>query len=67
MNLSYEDWMKQVDIEVQKITGTVGVYDLADWLSRDAYEAEVTPQDAAYEAIENDGTFDECLDLMDCD
>lgn len=61
MSMSYNDWLKQVDREVRKLVN-VSLYDLQDWLSRDAYDAGVSPSDAAVEAIENDGSYDGILD-----
>jgi hypothetical protein len=51
--MTYETWMKEVDAEVFRILG-VGVHDLSDFASRDAYESGIPAEDAAQEAIEGD-------------
>jgi hypothetical protein len=40
-NLTYRQWMTEVDAGVEKRVG-LGLYDLPDWLSRDAYDAGLT-------------------------
>lgn len=52
---SYEDWMASVDAFVSQLTmGGLGVDDLADWMSRDTYEAGTDSKEGALEALRND-------------
>ena len=50
----YNEWMKAVDIEVQRITGGISVHDLADFLSRDLYDSGASPYEGAMAALEGD-------------
>lgn len=52
--LTFEEWMKAVDIIVMSISG-VGVYDLPDCTYRDWYDDECTPREAAEWALEYAG------------
>jgi len=53
--LSFDRWMKLVDIEVGNIThGAASVHDLADVGFRDMFDDEVTPREAAEEVIASD-------------
>jgi hypothetical protein len=52
--LSYEQWMKQVDREVETRAG-LSVHDLADCNFRDWYEDDVPPRTAAVRAIRYSG------------
>ncbi len=54
--MTYEQWMKAVDQEVYKIAG-VSVHDLGDFLSRDAYNEDASPEEGAQEALANDDLF----------
>lgn len=54
-DLTYDQWMQQVDAEVLKITcNEIGVHTLADWMSYDCWEDGMTPYEGAIEALEND-------------
>lgn len=60
--ISYEEWMEAVDAELESIIG-VNQAELPDWLSRDAYEAELTPAQAADECLRQIGwDEDEVID-----
>ena len=50
--MSYETWMKAVDLAVQGLCG-LSVHDLPDWLSRDSYDGGDTPQEAAAQVVED--------------
>lgn len=52
--MTFKEFMKEVDREVQSITGGVSVHDLADYCFRDAYDCEEAPYDVAMEALQND-------------
>ena len=49
-------WMAYVNARLLRSVG-VGLFDLADWNMRDAYEAGTSPADAAREALASDDTF----------
>ena len=57
-----KQWMALVDAEVLKITECVGYEDLVDWGFYDALQDDMTPEEAAREIIENDGTWTEALE-----
>jgi uncharacterized protein DUF5419 len=57
MKISFEDWMKKVDELVGQRIG-LSVHDLVDCPFRDWFDAGVTPQEAAHDAIRYDGGFD---------
>lgn len=48
--MTYEEWLKEVDAYVANWTGAC-LDDLPDWLSRDAYEDGLDPEDGAAEAM----------------
>jgi len=48
--MTYEEWMRQVDQIVEKRCG-LGQSWLPDWLSRDAYESGMTPEQGASECL----------------
>lgn len=52
--LTYEEWMEEVNKEVEAIAG-VSVHDLPDFPSRDWYEAEVDPVEAAEDVLADAG------------
>ncbi len=54
--MTYDQWMRQVDLEVQKIAG-VSVHDLSDFTSYDLYNAGDSPQEAARQALRADSIF----------
>ena len=49
-----EVYMGKVDIECQKITGGIGIHDIADYMYYDAMEDQVPPEQCAYDALSND-------------
>jgi hypothetical protein len=51
---SYKAWMRQVDAIVLRRAG-VSVHDLPDFQSRDMYNDEVTPAEAAAEVLAEAG------------
>lgn len=59
--MTFKEWMKEVDREVQEFCG-VGVDDLPDCCFRDEYDAGSTPLDMAYLVLEQAGftDFPEC-------
>jgi hypothetical protein len=57
-------WLTLVDRRVTALAG-VGVFDLADWNMRDAFDAGATPKDAAIEALQSDDTFAELFEDYD--
>lgn len=63
--MTYEEWMKSVDKIVERICGLDTGF-LPDWLSRDAYEDGLTPQEGAEECLESAGFYD-FLDTDDSD
>jgi hypothetical protein len=52
--VSYEEWMRRVDAVVMARAG-VSVHDLPDFQSRDMYNDEVTPAEAAAEVLAEEG------------
>ena len=55
--MTFKEWMKEVDAEVTRKSG-LGVYDLADYLYRDAYDDGADPKEVAHEVLaENDFPF----------
>jgi len=60
--MSFQEWLKAVNKEVVKITeGQIGLFDLADWCSRDAFDDGLDPKEAALEAIQHDDLGGEFL------
>ena len=51
--LTYEEWMREVDREVQNLVG-LSASDLADYAYRDAYDAGSSPKSVAKRAIRAD-------------
>ena len=51
---TYEQWMEDVDHEVMDITESIGVHDLADFMSYDAWADGMSPREAAIEALQRD-------------
>lgn len=57
--MTYDEWMREVDVEVQRVSG-VGVHDLPDFLSRDSFDCGDTPAEGAEIALEGaDFPFDD--------
>jgi hypothetical protein len=52
--LTFKQWYERVDKAVIRIAG-VGIDDLSDGLSVDAWREEWTPHEYAIERLENDG------------
>jgi hypothetical protein len=64
MEQTFEQWLKQVDRELNKLIG-LSHGDLADKLWRDWYEDEMSPADAAREAAQAEAEemgFDDLLE-----
>lgn len=49
--LTFEQWLARVNAEVQKRLDGMGIDDISDWSYRDAYDDDMTPVQAAREAI----------------
>jgi hypothetical protein len=49
-------WLALVDARIVRRVG-VGLFDLADWNMRDAYESGASPREAAQEALESDDLY----------
>lgn len=60
-DMTYTEWMRAVNRIIEDITGGFSASDLVDAPTRQMYEDEYSPQDAAHEIIEQDGTFSELL------
>ena len=56
-DLTYEQWLSEVNRHVQDQTGGFGIDDLVDYNTRLAYDDGMDPIEAAEAIIENDGTF----------
>lgn len=52
--LTYKQWHDRVNAIVMRIAG-IGIDDLADGLSADAWRDETTPKEYAIEQLENEG------------
>lgn len=52
--MTYDDWMKKVDEILDRMAG-VSQDMLPDWLSRDAFEAGLTPEEGAQECLIQSG------------
>jgi hypothetical protein len=52
--LTFEDWMEAVDIEVVNVAG-IETDDLEDQTYRDWFDSGMTPHEAALQALENCG------------
>ena len=57
---TYEEWLTAVDV-VMLANHAVSLDDLPDWLSRDAFDAGLTPLEGADACLEEIGWFDELL------
>lgn len=49
-------WLSLIDFRLQRSVG-VGLFDLADWPMRDAFDDGMSPREALQEALRNDDTF----------
>lgn len=58
--LTYSQWMSAVDKIIDERIG-LGLDMLPDWLSRDAYENGLTPDQGAQECLDSAGWYDEML------
>ncbi len=56
-------WLVLVDGRVRRFAG-VAVTDLTDWMSRDCYEAGMTPREGAIEALSNDDLYAQHLEEL---
>jgi hypothetical protein len=63
--MTYKQWMAAVDVIVEDACG-VPMEWLPDWLSRDAYDDELTPQEGAELCLETAG-FREYERLVEID
>lgn len=54
MKLTFEQWSKQVDEELEKLGGFTQLW-LPDWMARDAYDDGLTPREGAIECLESAG------------
>jgi len=61
--MTYAEWINKVDLVVGKRTGGMGLDALPDWLSRDAYENGMSPEEGADECLLNAGLDDDALVL----
>lgn len=52
--LTYNQWYAKVNAIVMSVAG-VGIDDLADGMSRDAWRDELTPREYATDQLENEG------------
>jgi hypothetical protein len=65
--MTYKDWLKAVDVVVTNWVG-VSLDDLPDWLSRDAYEDGLDPEEGAEEALVQIGFYSWADEkLVECD
>jgi hypothetical protein len=51
MQMTYNQWVKEVDRLIIQQVG-LSMHDLPDWLSRDAYEDNISPEEAAQMCLE---------------
>ena len=51
--MDYKEWLNQVDKNVESMI-VLSIHDLSDFMSRDAFEDGLTPQECAEEWIKND-------------
>lgn len=49
-------WLRQADLQAARRLG-IGIFDLADWTWRDAYDAGDSPTDALFEALQSDDLY----------
>lgn len=54
--MTYEEWMKQVDVILESLAG-IAQDELPDWLSRDAFESGMTPEEGANECLFSAGWY----------
>jgi hypothetical protein len=59
----FEVWIEQVDAWVKHLSRFVGVDDLPDWLSEDAYDEDLYSKEAAEKAIEEEELFFEFFNM----
>lgn len=64
--LTFEQWLRAVDIEVVKITG-LSTEDFADWNFSDAYEDGIEPRQAAIDMLADDAIGLQFLKRHDLD
>lgn len=55
--MTYEEWMREVNVIVERVCG-MPMEMLPDWLSRDAFEDELTPEEGAEICLEESGFYD---------
>ena len=52
--MSFNQWLAEVNVEVENTCG-LSLYDLPDVELRDMYDDELSPREAANEALDNSG------------
>jgi hypothetical protein len=52
--LTFKQWMREVDAEVDKLTGGMSQYDFADWPSWSTWDSGCDPEEGAIECLEFD-------------
>lgn len=60
---TYKEWMREVDFYVSCKIG-LSVHDLPDFCSRDCFEGDMTPKEAAEVAFEEADMGDELLSIL---
>jgi hypothetical protein len=64
--MTYDEWLKEVDSFVADWTG-ISLEEMPDWLSRDAFNDGLSPDEAAEEALTQIGYYTWVDDLQECD
>jgi hypothetical protein len=54
--MDYKEWLNQVDKNVESMIG-LSINDLSDFMSRDAFEDGLSPQECAEEWIKSDDCY----------
>jgi len=54
--MNYKEWLNQVDKNVESMIG-LSIHDMSDFMSYDAFEDGLTPQECAVEWIKNDDCY----------
>jgi len=65
MTITYEQWMRKVNRILEKKTGGLDQDMLPDWMSRDAYESGMEPEDAADECLISAGWEGDDEEIID--
>lgn len=56
-DMSYYDWLAEVNAAIQLMTDGFSIHDLVDYSYRALYDEGLEPAEAAEMIVENDGTF----------